>query len=123
MTAAEAQRFAEEWIANWNRKDVAAIVAHFAPDARFTSPRALELTGNATLAGTAALTAYWQRASASAIDLHFTLDYVLFDEPRQELCVVYNARRNGVTTRACELMRFDAAGHQVAGEALYGAAV
>jgi steroid delta-isomerase len=123
MTPAEAQHFTEEWIANWNRKDVAAIVAHFAPHARFTSPRALEVTGSAVVEGVEALTAYWQRASASASELHFTLDYALFDEKRQELCVVYDARRNGVTRRACELMRFDSAGRQIAGEALYGAPV
>jgi hypothetical protein len=56
-----------------------AVLAHFAPNARFISPRALAYTGDATL--------------------------------------------NGVTTRACELMRFDANGRQTWGEALYGAPV
>lgn len=123
MTHAEAQRFAREWIANWNRSDVAAVVAHFAADARFISPRALAVTGQATVAGTAALRAYWDSARDRVSDLQFTLDYALFDETRQELCVVYNARRNGVTSRACEFMRFDAGGQQIAGEAMYGAPV
>ena len=123
MTPEQAEGFARDWIANWNRTDIDTIVGHFAPDARFTSPRALAVTGNATVEGTAALRAYWRTARERAGDLHFTLDYVLFDPARQELCVVYNATLGGATTRACEFMRFDAEGRQIAGEAMYGAPV
>ena len=34
----EAQGFAEEWAAAWNRRDVDAVLAHFHDDVVFTSP-------------------------------------------------------------------------------------
>jgi hypothetical protein len=123
MTPEQAEAFAREWIANWNRGDVEAVLAHFAPNARFISPRALAYTGNATVEGIDALRAYWRGARERVPELRFTLDHALYDPARRELCVVYDATLNGVTTRACELMRFDTNGRQTWGEALYGAPV
>lgn len=123
MTPEQAEAFAREWIANWNRGDVEAILAHFAPDARFVSPRALAYTGNATVEGVAALRTYWNGARERVPNLHFTLDHALYDAARRELFVLYEATLNDATTRACELMCFDVDGHQTWGEALYGAPV
>jgi hypothetical protein len=71
--------------------------------------------------GKPALAAYWQRASAGIAELRFTLDRALWDPETRELLVLYDARIDGTTRRACELMRFDEDGQQMAGEALYGA--
>ena len=121
MTRDEALAFARAWVDAWNRRDVAAIMAHFAEDAVFTSPKAAVFAGEAFVRGKPALAAYWQRASAGIAELHFTLDRALWDPEARELLVLYDARIGGATRRACELMRFDADGRQVAGEALYGA--
>ena len=123
MDRQAAQRFAENWIANWNRKDVPAVVGHFAEDAVFVSPRAASLAGNAVQRGRTALTAYWTAAAAQVGSIHFVLDRVLWDEEGQELLVLYTAVINGEATRACELMRFGVDGKQTYGEALYGAVV
>ena len=123
MDRQAARRFAENWIANWNRKDVLAIMGHFAEDAVFVSPRAASLAGNAVQQGRAALMAYWTAATARIGSLHFVLDRALWDEEGQELLVLYTAVINGEATRACELMRFGADGRQTYGEALYGAVV
>lgn len=120
MTRSEARRFAEEWVAAWNRKDVEAVLSHFTNDARFTSPRAAALMGTPTVTGKEALRVYWNTAAQRVQRIHFTLDYALWDEERRELCVVYLADLDGRRNRACELMRFDADDRQVEGEALYG---
>ena len=121
MTRSEALAFARAWVDAWNRRDVAAVLAHFADDAVFTSPKAALFAGGAVVRGKPALAAYWQRASAGVAELRFTLDRALWDAEARELLVLYDARIDGTTRRACELMRFDAEGRQVAGEALYGA--
>jgi ketosteroid isomerase-like protein len=121
MTRSEALAFARAWIDAWNRRDVAAVLAHFADDAVFTSPKAAVFVGDPVVRGKSALAAYWQRASAGVAELRFTLDRVVWDPEARELLVLYDARIDGTTRRACELMRFDADGRQVAGEALYGA--
>lgn len=41
--------FAEAWIAAWNRRDVDAVLAHYAEDARFTSPVARAVVGRPVL--------------------------------------------------------------------------
>ena len=41
MTHESMMMFAETWIAAWNRRDVDAVLAHFAEEAQFVSPVAL----------------------------------------------------------------------------------
>lgn len=64
---------AEEWIDDWNRHDLDAVLAHYADDVEFTSPFAIELTGRAdgTLRGIEELRAYFDRALAAFPDLRF----------------------------------------------------
>ena len=112
---------AAAWIAAWNRKDIDTLMEHFAADAVFVSPRARELTGSATVSGSAAIRSYWLAAMARAERFDFRLDRALWDEQVRELVVVYVSSRDGVRRRACEIMRFDRDGRQVYGEALYGA--
>jgi hypothetical protein len=113
--------FARRWVAAWNRRDIEAVVAHFSEDARFTSPRAAERTGRATVVGRPALAAYWQGARALP-SLHFTLDRVLWDAEKREGAILYLADLGGKRLRAVEIMRFGADGLIAEGEALYGAA-
>ncbi len=120
MTREQMLEHAERWIADWNRRDVDAVLSVFADGARFTSPKALAIAGSATLEGKAALTAYWREAMRRISTIEFRLDYVLCDVERREMVVVYEANLNGNKNRACEFMRFDAAGRQIEGEAMYG---
>jgi steroid delta-isomerase len=119
---ASAEAFAREWIAAWNRRDVDAVVAHYAADGRFTSPRAQERMGTATVAGRDMLKAYWQGARKLP-KLHFTLDRALWDGARRELTVIYTADFGDRKIRAMETMAFGAGGFIRDGEAMYGAAL
>ena len=121
MTYDAMMRFAEDWIDAWNRRDVDAVLAHYAEDAQFLSPIARAVVGRPVLRDKQELAGYWRGALARIASLQFRLDHAAWDERRRELVVVYEADLNGERKRACEIMRFDAAGRQVAGEALYGA--
>jgi steroid delta-isomerase len=120
MTEDQMRAMAEHWIAAWNRADLAAVLAPYTDDAVFVSPKAAEITGDALVRGRAALEAYWSEALARGRP-RFTLDHVVCDVAARTLVVVYVGERNGERRRTCEVMRFDEAGRQIAGEALYGA--
>jgi len=123
MTYEAMMRFAVDWIAAWNRRDVDAVLAHFAEEAQFISPVARSVVGRALLRNKQELADYWRGALARITTLEFRLDHAAWDEQRRELVVVCEANLNGEKKRACEIMRFDAAGRQVSGEAMYGAVV
>jgi SnoaL-like domain len=114
--------FATEWIANWNARDVAAVVSHFRDDCLFESPIAEKITGKARLQGKAAVQKYWERALSGISSLHFTLDDCVWDPGRRTLVVVYTSLVDGRVTACTELMVFDADGRQYIGKAYYGAA-
>lgn len=118
MTHAEARAFAEQWIANWNRKDVEAVLAYFSDDAVFTSPRAQTIIGSSRLEGKARLREYWTRALARIQTLHFQLDYVISEGDR--LSIVYTSEIDGKRLRATELLVFAPDGLIREGEAMYG---
>jgi hypothetical protein len=113
----------ESWIAAWNRRDTKAVLAHFAEEAQFVSPVARNLVGRPVLRNKKELEDYWSAALKRISILEFRLDHATWDERRRELNVVYEANLNGERKRACEIMQFDAAGRQIKGEALYGAAI
>ncbi len=46
MTHDEARRWAEQWVEEWNRHDVEAVLTHFADDVEFCSPVAATVTGD-----------------------------------------------------------------------------
>ena len=121
MTYDGMMRFAEDWVAAWNRRDVDAVLAHFAEDAQFTSPIAHKLVGRSVLRDKQELAAYWHTGLTHIATIEFRLDHAAWDHQRRELVVIYEANLNGERKRACEIMRFDAAGRQIAGEAMYGA--
>jgi hypothetical protein len=123
MTYESMMAFAESWIAAWNRRDIEAVLAHFAEEAQFVSPLARNLVGRPVLRNKQELEDYWRAALERISVLEFRLDHAAWDERRRELNVVYEANLNGERKRACKIMQFDAAGRQIRGEALYGAAV
>jgi SnoaL-like protein len=121
MTYQSMMAFAESWIAAWNRRDVDAVLAHYADTAQFISPLASNFVDRPILCDKKELEDYWRAALARISALEFKLDHAAWDERRRELNVVYEANLNGQRKRACEIMQFDASGRQISGEALYGA--
>lgn len=100
--AADAARFAAEWAAAWNARDLEAVLAHFAEDAVFTSPVAARLLGgDGIVRGKAALRAYWAEALPRSPDLHFTVLGVYAGVDT----VVINYR-NQKDALCCEVLRF-----------------
>jgi ketosteroid isomerase-like protein len=113
--------FASTWIASWNARDVAAIVAHFHDGCIFESPIAQTITGQARLTGKEALEQYWAAAMSRITSLNFTLDDWSWDPARRILTVFYTSVVDGSTTSCAEQMVFDADGRQRVGRAYYGA--
>lgn len=122
MTRDQARRWAEEWAEAWNRRDLEAVLAHFAADVVFASPKALALVGTPSVRGREALRAYWQKALAAITSLHFRVDRVVWDAESGELSIVYDREVNGQRDRASEILRFDRSGLVVSGEVHYGVA-
>jgi len=110
LTRDEAMVFAAPWIGIGNDRDLDAILAHDAENARFRRPRAADLLGTPTLEGKVALAAYWRAGLDRITSLHFTLDHLVWDGERAELLIVYSANINSRAMRACETFRFDAMG-------------
>ena len=79
MTATEAQKLADDWVAAWNAHDLEAILAHYADDVEFTSPFVARLTGDPSglVRGKAALRDYFARGLAAYRALRFELREVL----------------------------------------------
>lgn len=120
MTRDEAARFAAQWTAGWNARDLDAVLAHFDADVAFRSPRALAVAGVATVHGKAALQAYWERALARIGALRFTPRRVLWDGATSELAIVYDRDADGRLDRAAEVLQFGAAGRVVRAEVFHG---
>ena len=122
MSGDAAQMFAKQWVADWNRRDAEAVLAHYADDAVFVSPKAERFTGKARVEGKAALRAYWQTALANITSLTFTLQEAFWSASSQTLIVLYRAELGSQPpVRVAEVMQFRGA-QVVHGEGLYGAA-
>ena len=113
------EAFAARWIAGWNARDIDAVLAPFADDARFISPLATGLTGMSIIHGKQALRLYWLKALEAAPSLRFTLISTICDVDRQELALHYMVERNGQAMRAMETIRF-AKGRPVEGQTFFG---
>ena len=123
MTEATAQQFARAWVAAWNRRDAEAVLAHYADDAVFISPKAEKFVGSPRVEGKAALRSYWQTALSKIQHLEFALEEAIWSARVQTLTVVYcTSLQDEPPVRAAEIMRFRD-GRIVHGEAFYGAAV
>ena len=110
------ERFAAEWIAGWNSHDLSAILAHYAEDIVFHSPRIALVIGESIdfVSGKPALASYWSEALATNKDLHFELDRVYVGS--DSLTIAY---RNHRGQHAAETFVFDAQGMVVESIATY----
>ena len=121
MTEDDAGAFVEGWIAAWNRRDLDAVLAHYAPDIRFFSPVAVEVAGAAAIEGKEALQAYWRAALRKFDHLEFTLETFTWDAAQKLLAIHYVADLNGTRRMVCEAQWFDKAGKVTRAAAYYGA--
>jgi hypothetical protein len=112
--------FARGWADAWNRRDLEAILLHFADDVAFSSPRALEAVGAPTVRGKVDLLRYWQKALARVQRLEFSVRRVLWDPETRELAIVYDREVDGRRDRAVEILRLGAGDRIERGEVLYG---
>lgn len=120
MNRSYAEAFAENWAESWNDGDLDAIIGHFHTDAVFRSPKAALLTGRGAIEGKETLRSYWSEAIARTASRRFTVVRTVWNEEDRELVIVYISDIDGKPRRACEFFRFDADGHVVEGEAMYG---
>ncbi len=117
MDADSAQQFAREWVKAWNDHDLAAILAHYAEDVVFHSPRIRMVTGRDIdfVTGKDALRSYWAAALERARDLYFEVDHVLAGSGA--LTIVYTNHRQQTVA---ETFVFNAAGKVERSIAAYG---
>jgi catechol 2,3-dioxygenase-like lactoylglutathione lyase family enzyme len=107
MHPSYALRFAEQWVAAWNRRDLDLLLAQYAEDAELTSPLIAEVTGDprGRIRGKAAIVAYWREALGRFPDLHFELidAFSVVDG----LAIQYRSFRGSM---ACEVLTLDGEG-------------
>ncbi len=75
MEADRAHAYARDWADAWNRRDVDAVLEHFADEVTFTSPVAARIVADSdgVIRGKAALRAYWHEGIRRVPDLHFEI--------------------------------------------------
>ena len=119
MDQHEAEAFARQWIAEWNARDVEAVLTHFADDVEFRSPLIVTVMGNpdGCVRGKDELRTYWTKALANIPDLRFELADVLVGAG----VVAISYRNHGRTS--LEVAELGADGKIVRGQAAYGAPV
>ncbi len=107
MDADSAQQFASAWVKAWNDHDLDAILAHYAEDVVFHSPRIRMVTGNDVdfVTGKPALRAYWAGALERLRSLFFEIDQVL--PGSNALTILYTNERS---QHVAETFVFNAAG-------------
>jgi hypothetical protein len=116
----EAEAYARHWADDWNRRDLDAILEHFADDVTFSSPKAAQTIGAPTVHRKDTLRAYWRGALARIGSLRFAVDRVIWDPESAELSIVYDREIDGSRDRAAEVLRFGEDGLVVRGEVFYG---
>jgi ketosteroid isomerase-like protein len=114
----DAQSFADQWISDWNRKDVEAVLSHFSEGVVFTSSRAKAILGSPRVEGKSRLRNYWTTAISRIQTIQFTLNYVVNSGDR--MAIVYIAEIDGKRLRAVEFLAFGDDGLVREGEAMYG---
>jgi ketosteroid isomerase-like protein len=116
----QAEDYANRWIASWNRLDIEDVLATFAEDVVFSSPRAMEGLGVPTIHGKQAMREYWQAGLPRIQNLRFTLVRTIWDEHCLAIAIIYDREVNGQRGRATEIMQFDRQGRVVSGEVFHG---
>lgn len=117
VTREAARALAAAWVDAWNRRDLDAILAHYADDVALCSPRVVERTGAADgwLRGKDALRRYFA-VGAAVPGLRFELVDVAVGVGA--VTVVYRRETGALVTDTCEL---DAGGRIARVVACYGA--
>lgn len=92
MTPAQARAFAEQWLDAWNTHDLERVLESYANDIVFSSPVALQRTGDGRVSGRSALRAYWGEGLAREPSLRLELQRVLLGY--QSLTIVYRNQRD-----------------------------
>jgi len=110
-----AHRFAEDWIAAWNSRDLDRVLAHYAEDFDFSSPLIVQVVGktDGRLQGKAAVRGYWERCLQAVPALRLDLKDVLVG--MDTLTLYYHGPRG----MAAETLQFDAAGKVYRAAACY----
>jgi hypothetical protein len=112
---AEAQKFADRWVADWNSREVERILEHFTEDVTFSSPFAAQfMGGDGVVRGKAALRDYWSFALTKIPDLHFEVLGVYAGV--RTLVINY---RNQVGRLVCEVLTLDENGAVAKGHGTY----
>jgi ketosteroid isomerase-like protein len=103
MEHTEAQAFAEQWVRDWNSRDVDAVLGHFTDDVVFTSPVAARLLGgDGVIRGKQALREYWSEGLRLIPDLRFEVLAVYAGV--STVVINYRNQAGGVV---CEVLTFD----------------
>jgi hypothetical protein len=102
MTHEEAWRVAREWCEAWNRRDLDAIMQHYADDIELCSPTIVRRWGNIDgwLRGKAKLRENFA-IGVMTPDLHFDLVDVLLGV--NALCIVYRRETGALVSDTIEL--------------------
>jgi len=111
------------WAEAWNRPDIEAILAHYADDVVFVSPRAEEIVGHADVRGKAALRTYWgEGLKRLPTELRFVVERVETSPETSTIAIRFTREGGGPEWRVCEVLTFDPRTNLViAGEAYHGA--
>jgi hypothetical protein len=118
LDAAFAERFAAEWIASWNARDLDRVLAHYAEDFEMSSPMIVRIAGepSGTLRGKSAVGAYWRKALDMLPDLRFEPACVLTGT--RSIVIHYKGAGGRLVA---EVLEFDADGSVIRASAHYAA--
>ena len=122
MKREDAVKFANDWAAAWNNRDIERVLAAFSENVTFVSPTALAVIGTATVRGKAALRAYWNQAMSRIGSLRFTVNRVVWDADARELAIIYLSDTDGRSKSVSENLVFNENGVVVSAEVFHGVA-
>jgi hypothetical protein len=106
LTKAQAEHFAQDWIAAWNSHDLDRILSHYEDDFEMSSPVIVEVMGepSGTLRGKERISVYWAKALERYPGLHFEKLHVLCGA--SSVTIIYN----GVRGLSAEVFHFSPSG-------------
>lgn len=87
----QAERFASDWVAAWNSRNLERILALYTDDFEMSSPKIVHIAGEplGKLRGKTAIGAYWKRALDQRPDLQFKLIGLLVGV--DSICLYYES--------------------------------
>jgi len=120
MNKDSARQFAEGWIAEWNARDIDAVLKRYAENCVFISSRASSFAHAPSIVGKAQLRSYFEKALLSVPTLRFELAEAIWDETAPALVMIHVANVADKHIRECEVLHLDADGLIHRDEAFYG---